>query len=131
MDVVEIDGLRLRCVIGCTDEERRDRSDVVIGLRIGADARNAGRSDVLADAWNYRTPTKGVIRVVEGRTWFTVEALATEIARVLVTEHDAPHVRVRVHKPGALRFADSVGVVIERTPADFAPEKHWAEAVPA
>jgi dihydroneopterin aldolase len=29
-------------------------------------------------------------------------------------------VQVRVHKPGALRFADSVGVVIERTAGDFA-----------
>ena len=27
--------------------------------------------------------------------------------------------QVRVHKPGALRFSDSVGVVIERTPADY------------
>jgi hypothetical protein len=29
-------------------------------------------------------------------------------------------VQVRVHKPGALRFADSVGVLIERRPDDFA-----------
>jgi hypothetical protein len=28
-------------------------------------------------------------------------------------------VRVRVHKPGALRFAGSVGLVIDRRPGDF------------
>ena len=122
MDLIEIDGLRLRCVIGCRDEERRDRSDVVIDLRIGVDARPAGVSDDLAAAWNYRTATKAVIAHVEASKHRTVEALATGIARLLVLDHGAPQVRVRVHKPGALRFADTVGVVIERTAADFRKE---------
>jgi FolB domain-containing protein len=120
MDEIEIDSLRLRCVIGCSDEERRDRSDVVIDLRIRTNTRQAARSDRLEDAWNYRTPTKAIIRAVQAEhAWNTVEALATEIARIVVVDHGAPHVRVRVHKPGALRFADSVGVVIERVPQDF------------
>ena len=120
LDVIEIDGLRLRCVIGCSAEERRDRSDVVIGLRITVNARPAGRSDRLEDAWNYRTPTKAVITMVQGeRSWNTVEALASDIARIVVIDHKASHVQVRVRKPGALRFADSVGVTIERTPQHF------------
>jgi len=120
MDEIEIDGLRLRCVIGCNDEERRDRSDVVIDLRIRTNTRPTMRSDRLQDAWNYRTPTKAIIRAVQGgHSWNTVEALATEIARIVVVDHSAPYVRVRVHKPGALRFADSVGVMVERVPQDF------------
>lgn len=119
MDFIEINALRLRCVIGCRDEERRDRSDVVIDLRIGIDARAAGLSDDLADSWNYRTATKTVIDHVETSAHRTVEALATATARILVIDHDAPWVQVRVHKPGALRFADSVGVVIDRAAADF------------
>ncbi|WP_040685449.1 dihydroneopterin aldolase [Nocardiopsis baichengensis] len=123
MDTFEINGLRLRCVIGCSEHERKDRSDVVVDLHIHADMRVAGRSDQLIDTWNYRTPTKAIITALrdETRQWHTVEALATDIARIVVIDHCAPMVRVRVHKPGALRFADSVGVVIERTPADFAP----------
>jgi len=35
-------------------------------------------------------------------------------------EHAARYVRVRVRKLGALRFADTVGVVLERRPADYA-----------
>jgi FolB domain-containing protein len=120
MDLIEIDALRLRCVIGCRAEERRDRSDVVIDLRIGTDAGPAGLSDELADAWNYRTAVKAVIALVEGSACRTIEAMATMIARLLVIDHKAPQVQVRVRKPGALRFADSVGVTIERTPADFA-----------
>jgi FolB domain-containing protein len=95
VDVIEIEGLRLRCVIGCRDEERRDRSDVVIDLRIGTDARPAGVSDDLADAWDYRAAAKAVIAEVEASTCFTVEALATQIARTLITGCKAPYARVR------------------------------------
>ncbi|HEX9540448.1 MAG TPA: dihydroneopterin aldolase [Streptosporangiaceae bacterium] len=120
MDVIEIDALRLRCVIGCRDEERRDRSDVVVDLRIGLDIRPAAATDDIADGWDYRTAAKAVIAMVEASSYRTVEALATAIARILVTDQHAPYARVGVRKPGALRFADSAGVVIERTPSDFA-----------
>ncbi len=122
MDLIEVEGLRLRCVIGCKDEERCDRSDVIIDLAVAADARPAGAGDDLADAWDYRRATKAVIAEVEASACFTVEALATRIARVLVVGCRAPHVRVRVRKPGALRFADSAGLVIERTAEDFPAE---------
>lgn len=119
MDVVEIGGLRLRCVIGCRDEERRDLSDVVIDLRIDIDARPAGVSDDLEDAWNYRTATKAVIAYVEASGHRMVEGLACAIARILIVDYHASRARVRVNKPGALRFADTVGVTIERTLHDF------------
>ncbi|MFG2006194.1 dihydroneopterin aldolase [Spirillospora sp. NPDC048911] len=119
VDLIEIEALRLRCIIGCDEEERRDRSDVVIHLEIGTDVRPAAQSDDLADAWNYRTGVKAIISHVERSQYRTVEALATEVARILVVDHRAPYVRVRLHKPGALRFADAVGAVIERTTADF------------
>jgi FolB domain-containing protein len=120
MDLIEIEGLRLRCVIGWRDEERRDRSDVVIDLTVGTDAGAAAASDDLADAWDYRAASKAVIAAVEASQYRTVEGLASRVARVLVCHRGAPWARVRVRKPGALRFADSVGLVLERTPADFA-----------
>lgn len=122
MDQIEIEALRLRCVIGCTAEERRDRSDVIIDLWISTDAKPAGDSDDLGDAWDYRAAVKRVIAYVEGSDCFTIEALATHIARILVTDRRASSVSVRVRKPGALRFADYAGIRIERTPADFEVE---------
>lgn len=118
-DVIEIRALRLRCRIGYTDHERRDLSDVVIDLDISTDARPAGDSDQLEQAWNYRTPAKAIIAKVQNGEFHTVEYLATRIARLLVQDHTAPWARVRVTKPGALRFADTVGISLERTPADF------------
>ncbi len=119
VDVIEIDNLRLRCIIGFSPHERRDRQDVVISLRLGCDMRAAGLSDDPQDALNYRSLTKDVIRLVEGSHWQLLETLATNIARVCVLQHDAQWVQVRAHKPGALRFSDSVGVCIERERIDF------------
>ena len=120
MDIIEIDNLRLRCIIGFSPHERQEKQDVIISLRIGADTRQAGETDEPNDAFNYRTVTKAIIGHVEGSGYALVEALAAAIARICVVDHGAPYVQVRVHKPGALRFSDSVGVVIERRPEDFA-----------
>ncbi|GAB4525330.1 MAG: dihydroneopterin triphosphate 2'-epimerase [Anaerolineae bacterium] len=118
-DIIEIDNLRLRCIIGFSAHELKDKQDVVISLRIRTDMRRAGETDNPDDAFNYRTVTKAIIQHVENSQYKLVEALADAIARICVVDHDAEYVQVRVHKPGALRFSDSVGVVIERTPQDY------------
>lgn len=118
-DTIEIDNLRLRCIIGFSPHEVKDKQDVVISLRIHTDMKKAGETDNPDDAFNYRTVTKAVIQHVEASQYKLVEALAAAIARICVVDFHAESVQVRVHKPGALRFADSVGVVIERTQADY------------
>ena len=120
-DVIEIRNLRLRTIIGVNDWERRERQDVVIHLRLYVDTRKAGQSDRLEDTLNYRTLTKAVIRLVEESRFYLVEKLAEEIARLCVVEFQVPEVEVGVEKPGALRFADSVGVWIRRGQTDYAP----------
>jgi FolB domain-containing protein len=119
VDMIEIDNLRLRCMIGFSEHESKDKQDIVINLRIKTDMRRAGETDNPDDAFNYRTVTKAIIKHVEASHYKLVEALATAIARICVVDYGAEYVLVRVHKPGALRFSDSVGVVIERTPDDF------------
>jgi FolB domain-containing protein len=128
VDLIEIERLRLRCVLGISDEERRDRQDVVIDLTIGTDTRSAVNRDTVESVWNYRTATKAVIELVEPSAYQTVERLVEEIARLIVVGHRAAYVRVRVHKPGALRFADSVGLVIERRAEDYSSDVIAAEA---
>ncbi len=118
-DKIIVKNLLLRGIIGLNDWEREKQQDILINLTLYTDMRAAGRSDDVADALNYRTITKAIIAYVESSQHYLVEALATAIARICVVEHGAARAVVRVEKPGALRFAESVGVEIERTRADF------------
>ena len=119
MDRVFVRDLLVRGVIGIHDWERRDRQDVRINLDLFGDLRQAGETDSIVDCLNYRTAAKLTIAHVESARRLTVEMLATDLAKLLLRIPGVQRVRVRVEKPGAVRFADSVGVEIERTHADF------------
>lgn len=118
-DKILIKDLLLRGIIGIHDWEREKKQDILVNITLFGDLRRAGRSDRLEDSINYRTVTKKVIGHVEGSERFTVEALATDIARICLDAPGVARARVRVEKPGALRFAQSVGVEIERDAKDF------------
>jgi len=113
-DQILIQDLLLRTIIGINDEERRNRQDVLINIVLYADTRAAGASDAIEDAVNYRTLTKRVIERVEASRFFLVEKLAADIAALCLEDPRVAAVDVRVEKPGALRFARSVGVEIHR-----------------
>lgn len=119
-DRIEIKDLLLRGIIGVNDWEREKKQDILINITLFADLRRAGKSDGIEDSVNYRTVTKKVINHVEHNKPFTVETLAANIAQLCLQEPGVIKARVRVEKPGALRFAKSVGVEIEREAGDFA-----------
>lgn len=118
-DKILIRDLAVRGIIGLNDWERREKQEIVLNLTLTADLAKAGASDQMADSINYRTLTKAVLAYVETSSHFLVEALATAVARIAVVDFGARRVVVRVEKPGALRFAKSVGVEIERSRSDF------------
>ena len=119
MDKIIIRDLLLRGIIGINPDERVNKQDILINMVIFADIRKAAVSDDIADAVNYKSITKRVIQHVEESSDFLVEKLVTDIARIVITEFGVERVQVRLEKPGALRFAESVGIEIERTRADF------------
>lgn len=118
-DRIEIHDLLLRCLVGINPEERVKKQDVIINLTLFGDMRKAAASDDIDDAVNYKTLTKRIIEHVEQSDYFLVEKLAHSIAQIAVQEFGIERAIVSLEKPGALRFARSVGVVIERTAADF------------
>lgn len=122
MDKIVIKDLLLRGIIGINPDERVKQQDILINMVIYADIRQAAKSDDIEDAVDYKSITKRIISHVEASSDFLVEKLVTDIARIIITEFDVEKVQVRVEKPGALRFADSVGIEIIRTKADFGDE---------
>ena len=119
LDQIQIKDLLLRTIIGINEEERHNRQDVLINLTLYSDTRAAGASDEIGDAVNYRTITKRVIKLVEESRFYLVEKMAAGIAAICLEDPRVEEVSVRVEKPGALRFARSVGVEIHRTRSDL------------
>lgn len=118
-DRVEIRDLLLRCIVGINDSERKNKQDVLINIVMWADTRPAAQSDSIEDAVNYRTVAKQVIEHVENSHYFLVERLAERIAEICLRDARVGQVQVRLEKPGALRFAQGVGVTIVRKRADL------------
>jgi D-erythro-7,8-dihydroneopterin triphosphate epimerase len=115
MDRIVIEGLLLRGIVGINPDERTNRQDIRVDVTMWADTRPAAASDDIADAVNYRTVTKRIIEHVEAGKPMLVERLVAEIADLCFeVDERIGKVEVAVRKPGALRFADSVGVIIER-----------------
>ncbi len=114
MDRIHIDDLLLRCIIGTNDWERDKKQEVLLNIVLHADTRRAGQTDDLTDTVNYRAIAKQVIEHVEASSYSLVEALAEHVASICLTDPRVVKVEVDVQKPGALRFARSVGVTIVR-----------------
>ncbi len=113
-DTIHVRDLLLRAVIGVTDEERRDRQDVLINIDFDVDVRAAGQSDDIDDTVNYRSVTKQIIGLIEDAEFRLVETMATKVAAICLEDQRVQAVRVTIEKPQALRFARTVGVTIER-----------------
>ncbi len=113
-DRIEIRDLLLRCIIGINDVERKDRQDVLINIVLWTDTRPAAAADDIAETVNYRTLTKRIVELVEASQYYLVETLVERIADLCLEDARVSRVRVAADKPGALRFAHSVGVRIER-----------------
>lgn len=113
-DKVLIRDLLIRGIIGIQDWEREKKQDILINIELEADCRPAGISDDFNDAVDYRAVSKAVIALVERSQFFLVEKLAEEIAGICLENPRVNLARVRVEKPGAVRFSQSVGVEVER-----------------
>ena len=117
VDQIHIKDLLVRTVIGINDEERRNKQDVVINITLYTD-HTAAVSDDIADTVNYRTIAKQTIKLVEESQFFLVEKMALEIVDICLADPRVERAIITIEKPGALRFARSVGVTVDRTRAD-------------
>lgn len=115
MDIIYLHDLKVDCIIGIWDWERRTTQTLTIHLDMGVDVRRAAASDHIADTLNYKAVAKSVIAFVGGSRFQLVETLTEKVAQLLLDEFHIQWVRVKVNKKGAIRGATDVGVIIERS----------------
>ena len=119
MDIIFLNDLRIETVIGIFDWERSVRQTVSIDLQMGTDIRKAAAKDDIDDTLDYKAVAKRLIEFVGGSEFGLVETLAENIARIVIHDFEVPWIRVTLNKPGAIRGARDVGVLIERRLEDY------------
>ena len=115
MDKVFIEGLEIDALIGIYDWERRIRQTLVFDLEMGFDNRRPAATDDIADTLNYKAVSRRLQEYVGGSDFGLVETLAERCAAIVLDEFDVRWLRLKLSKPGAVRGARAVGVIIERT----------------
>jgi dihydroneopterin aldolase len=118
VDTVFLEGMQFYAYHGVNPEERALGQRFRVDVSLTADLREAGRSDDLTRTINYSAVYRQVRTIVEGPPRALIEAVAEEIADVLLATFPASAVTVTVRKPEvALRGAmlEAAGVRIVRT----------------
>ncbi len=113
-DRIFLRGLRVQCIIGFIDWERRTPQTLLIDLEIPCDCRHAALTDRVEDTIDYKRVAKRVLGWVPETQFHLVETLAERLALLLLSEFALDWVRVSINKPGAIRNSRDVGVTIER-----------------
>ena len=114
LDRIDISKLLIRGIVGINKDERIKKQDILINISLFADLKKACSSDAIEDTVDYKEIKNKVIKTVEKSKYFLVEKLAQRIAEVCLSYKKVKRVKVNVQKPGALRFAKTVGFTIYR-----------------
>lgn len=134
-----IKDLKLACIIGVNPEEKLEKQNISIDIRIQGEAEAADYSlqikggfetwrqlvkrtcDVSSSSHPYPYAQTGTYpwalkksQVVEPSTFQTLEALAALIAKTALESFPVPQITVRIEKPSAVTFAQGAGVEITR-----------------
>ncbi|OGX24384.1 MAG: hypothetical protein A2787_02895 [Omnitrophica WOR_2 bacterium RIFCSPHIGHO2_01_FULL_48_9] len=112
MATIHITDLHLRAIIGTNNWERKKEQDILINIAIDYNAEPASRSDKLKDTVDYKTLTKAIIKHVESSKYYLLEKLTAKILDIVLKTRGVEAATVRIDKPQALRFAESVSVTL-------------------
>jgi len=119
MDKIIITDLKASGIIGVKSPERRQAQEILVNLILFTDTRKAAVSDSIDDTINYSTVTKKLIERIKRSDFYTVEALAEDLARFCILEFNVETVKLKVEKPQAVKTTRRVGVEITRCKKDY------------
>jgi D-erythro-7,8-dihydroneopterin triphosphate epimerase len=109
---INITDLRLRTFIGFNEEELKKQQDIIVNAQLSYKAEDASIFDDEERALNYKLLCKSMIAHVEQGHFRLLEKLVADLLDILMSDERVLSANVRVDKPHALRFADSVSVTL-------------------
>jgi 7,8-dihydroneopterin aldolase/epimerase/oxygenase len=112
MTTIELAGLEVVGYHGVNEDERRDGQRFLYDVEL--EVGEAGSSDRIEDAVDYREVAACVREVSESRAFHLLEKLAAAVADALLDRFPVARVRVRVRKPDVRLPVEHAAVTVER-----------------
>ena len=113
MTTIELAGLEVFGYHGVNEDERRDGQRFLYDLEL--EVGEAGSSDRIEDAVDYREVAACVRDVSESRAFHLLEALAAAVADAVLERFPVERVRVRVRKPDVRLPVEHAAATVERS----------------
>ncbi len=115
MDTLRLKGLELSTVIGTLPGERVRKQNVVFDLALDFDSSKAGKSDDLADTFDYSALERKIVSAVESSSFRLIEALAEHVAGLCLEVPQIRSVEVTLSKPEAEIRSSAVEITVRRS----------------
>lgn len=114
-DKIYLKNINVDILIGINPEERINKQPVVINAVLSTDCKTAALSDDIADAVDYSIIHDQIVEHANSTHYDLIETLAEKIAGICLQNKTVTECTVRIDKPEALEFAESVAVEISRS----------------
>jgi FolB domain-containing protein len=109
---IRITNLRLQAIIGCNEWERLKKQEIVINITMEFDYHAAAQSDNISTTIDYRVIKKRIISEIDNSSFMLLEKLTDHVLNTVMSYEKVLSATVRIDKPRALRFADSVSIEV-------------------
>jgi dihydroneopterin aldolase len=114
LDLIFLEGFTAETVIGIHDSELHVPQPITLDVCAGLPRVRACESDCIAHTLDYGELHARLLRLLREHRVQLLEALAEQVARIVLDEFKAHWVRVRIAKPRKFADTAAVGVTIER-----------------
>ena len=119
--IIRIKDMRLRTFIGIYEWEQKEKQDLILNLTLHCALSSPIEDGDIHQVVNYKNISKVVIRYIENRRFLLLEYLAAEVLKIIMrSDTRIRNAQIKVDKPGALRFCDSVSVTLSYADTDTA-----------
>lgn len=120
MDCVFIEKLQAQAVIGVFEWERQIQQPLMLDVRLSLDLTQAGVSDDLQHAVDYKHACDVILAYIEGHQPKLIEHLAYALIQQLFAVFAAvQHIELTIRKPLAVAQTGAVGVCLSRSRDDL------------
>lgn len=110
-----LQGLRVDCVVGIHESERRMPQTVIVDVELDYDFAAAAASDAIADTIDYDDVARAVTELAQRGSFHLIETMAEETAAMLMARLPLlRRVRLEIRKPAAVPAAACARVRVER-----------------